>query len=59
MGDAGITAAGVFVGSGVPVGSMTGIGVGAHAVRRRKAATMKFFIARNYMPLNVVARLPS
>jgi hypothetical protein len=58
MGDAGITAAGVFVGSGVPVGPMTGIGVGAQAVRS-KAATMKFFIARNYMPLNVVARLPS
>jgi hypothetical protein len=49
MGDAGTTAAGVFVEGGSPVGSIKGIGVGAQAVRSSRAAIMIFFIEWNYM----------
>jgi len=50
MGEVAMGAEGGFVGNGVGVGSMTGIGVAVQAVRRRKAAMMSFFIAGNYMP---------
>jgi hypothetical protein len=50
-----MTAGGVSVGSGIAVGSITGAGVGAQAVKRINAATMNFFIEDNYMSVDVVA----
>jgi hypothetical protein len=54
----GETTARVFVGSGIEVGSITGAGVGAQAVSRKKATTMRFFIEGNYMVflLHVIMR---
>jgi hypothetical protein len=49
IGDTGTTTRGVSVGSGIPVGSITGTGVGAQAVRKMKAAMMEIFIEGNYM----------
>jgi hypothetical protein len=55
IGVVGETPGGVFVGSGIEVGSIAGAGVAAQAVRRKKAATMGILMASNYMLGNVVA----
>ena len=46
----------VLVGSGVPVVATAGVDV--HAVRKTRAATMSFFMAGNYMTVNVAANAP-